>query len=40
MFYDHEDMRLEINYRGKEKNCKKHKHTESEHHATQQSMGH
>ena len=36
IFSDHNNMRLEINY--KEKNCKKHKPMEAEQYATKQPM--
>ena len=39
IFSNHNDMRLEINYK-KKKNCKKYKHVEAKQYATNQRMGH
>ena len=32
IFFDHNSMRLDINYKEKKKNCKKHKHTKIKQH--------
>ena len=32
IFSDHNAMRLDINYKGEKKNCKKHKHMGTKHH--------
>ena len=34
IFSDHSAMRLDINYKKKKKNCKKHKHMEIKHYAS------
>ena len=34
IFSDHNAMRLDINYKGKKKNCKKHKHMETKQHVS------
>ena len=38
IFFNHNAMRLEINY--KKKSCKKHKHVEAKQYVTKQPMGH
>ena len=37
IFFDHDGLRLEINY--KKNNCKKHKHRKAKQYATKQPMG-